>query len=106
MAGRGSVRTGGRASPARSGCPPEQIENENDDDDEKDCFKRRAALKAVGRGSVRTGGRASPALFGCPPEQIENENDDEKDCSKRRASLYTWNDRPRHRTRSRFAAST
>jgi hypothetical protein len=33
--------------------PQKQIENENDD--EKDCSKDRASLKAVGRGSVRTG---------------------------------------------------
>jgi hypothetical protein len=69
--GRGSVRTWRRAYPStrcrllRAGPrapvdPPEQIENENDDDDEKDCSKLRAMLKAVGRGSVRTGRRASP----------------------------------------------
>jgi hypothetical protein len=61
MVGRASVRTGRLASPfdalslaqgrpARYGWPPEQIENENDDEDEKDCSKHRATLKAVGRG--------------------------------------------------------
>jgi hypothetical protein len=38
---------------------PEQIEN----DDEDDCSRRRARLKAVGKGSVRTGQRASPARY-------------------------------------------
>jgi hypothetical protein len=37
MVGRGSVRTGRRASPARYGCLQSKIENENDDD-EKDLL--------------------------------------------------------------------
>jgi hypothetical protein len=39
MIGRGSVRTGRRASSARLRVNPEQIENENDDEDEKDLFE-------------------------------------------------------------------
>jgi hypothetical protein len=90
MVGRGSVRTGRRASPARYGWPLEQIESENDDEHEKDCSMLGARLKAVGRGSVRTGWRASPARYGWPLEQIESENDDEheKDCSMLRANRY------------------
>jgi hypothetical protein len=52
--GRGSVRTGRRASPVSCGRLLEQIENENDGDDEKDCSENRAALGAAGKPPVRT----------------------------------------------------
>jgi hypothetical protein len=63
VVGRGSVRTGRCGHPRATVEPPEQIENENDDDDEKDCSKDRATLKvAVGRGSVRTEYRLAALL--------------------------------------------
>jgi hypothetical protein len=61
VVGRGSVRTGRRASPARYGCPPEQIENENDDDDEKDCPKHRLTLYTAGLVARGSGESLPPA---------------------------------------------
>ena len=53
--GEAPSEPGGAPHPRATVDPPEQIENENDDDDEKDCSGHRTRLKAVGRGSFRTG---------------------------------------------------
>jgi hypothetical protein len=69
----------------RPGVGPLAVLSENDD--EKNCSKHRATLKAVGRGSVRTGRRASPPRLRSTQSTSRTRTTTRRICSKHKASL-------------------